>query len=375
MFISSQFDSGNITVIEADDPGHIRLEITPDNNSHYYQWFHFRVASARDQALSFDIENAGGAAYLGGWKDYRVCYSYDRETWYRTGTRYDGKLLSWDFKPSSDVIWFAYFAPYSHERHQDLIAHYAAMPNVKLIVPGKTLDGRTMDVLRIGEPSDTKRTIWVTARQHPGETMAEWWMEGFLADLLDTPSEAGKDLLENACIYAVPCMNPDGAARGHLRTNAAGVDLNREWMDPSLEKSPEVYLIRQMMDETGSDLCMDAHGDETIPNNFIAGAEGIPNWDERHANLLAKYKQELVKQSPDFQTQEGYPPSPPGKANLKIGANYMAYAYDCLGMTLEMPFKDTRATPDADHGWSPERCRVLGKANVAVMAEIVGDLR
>lgn len=375
MYISSQFDGGNITIIDATDPSDIRLEITPDNDSHYYQWFHFRVAGARGQACSFKIENAGGAAYLGGWKDYRVCWSYDRETWFRAETAYDGKTLSWAFTPQSDAVWFAYFAPYSHERHQSLIAHYAAKPDVRLIVPGQTPDGRTMDVLRIGRPDPAKKTLWVTARQHPGETMAEWWMEGFLADLLETPSDAGKTLLEKAVIYAVPCMNPDGAARGHLRTNAAGVDLNREWREPSLEKSPEVYLIRKMMEETGPDLCLDAHGDETIPNNFIAGAEGIPTWNDRHEHLLATYKAELVKESPDFQTQEGYPRNAPGKANLKIGANYMAWAYDCLGMTLEMPFKDTRATPDLNHGWSPERCRTLGKANVAVMARMVDDLR
>ena len=35
-------------------------------------------------------------------------------------------------------------------------------------------------------------------------------------------------------------MNPDGSYRGHLRTNACGANLNREWKTPTLEKSPEV---------------------------------------------------------------------------------------------------------------------------------------
>lgn len=33
---------------------------------------------------------------------------------------------------------------------------------------------------------------------------------------------------------------PDGVFRGHLRTNAAGANLNREWAAPSAEESPEV---------------------------------------------------------------------------------------------------------------------------------------
>ncbi len=43
-------------------------------------------------------------------------------------------------------------------------------------------------------------------------------------------------------------MNPDGTWRGHLRTNAAGANLNREWDNPTLERSPEVYYVRNHMD-------------------------------------------------------------------------------------------------------------------------------
>jgi murein tripeptide amidase MpaA len=44
-------------------------------------------------------------------------------------------------------------------------------------------------------------------------------------------------------------MNPDGSWRGHLRTNAAGANLNREWAAPSAERSPEVLLVRNKMDQ------------------------------------------------------------------------------------------------------------------------------
>lgn len=49
----------------------------------------------------------------------------------------------------------------------------------------------------------------------------------------------------------VPNMNPDGTWRGHLRTNASGANLNREWDHPTKDKSPEVYYTRQAMDEIG----------------------------------------------------------------------------------------------------------------------------
>ena len=40
----------------------------------------------------------------------------------------------------------------------------------------------------------------------------------------------------------VPNMNPDGSYRGHLRTNAKGANLNREWKNPTPEYSPEASL-------------------------------------------------------------------------------------------------------------------------------------
>jgi murein tripeptide amidase MpaA len=58
--------------------------------------------------------------------------------------------------------------------------------------------------------------------------------------------------LSDVAMDQVPNMNPDGTWRGHLRTNAAGANLNREWDNPSLEKSPEVYYVRNYMDEVGS---------------------------------------------------------------------------------------------------------------------------
>jgi len=36
-------------------------------------------------------------------------------------------------------------------------------------------------------------------------------------------------------------MNPDGSVRGYLRTNANGVNLNREWDKTNPEQSPEVF--------------------------------------------------------------------------------------------------------------------------------------
>lgn len=375
LIISSAFDGGNIACLAADDPGDIRLEILKDNESDFYQWFYFRLTGARGQACRLNIVNAGKSAYTKGWEGYQAVASHDRQTWRRVPTAYKDGVLTLEHTPQADAVWFAYFAPYTMERHGDLIARVQATPRAALSVLGRTLDGRDMDLLRVGEPSPDKRICWAVARQHPGETMAEWWMEGFIDRLLDPGDTIAAALLGKAMFYLVPNMNPDGSRRGHLRTNAAGANLNREWREPTMERSPEVFLVRSRMHETGVDFCLDVHGDEALPYIFLAGMMGIPSLSERQKELQAAFDRALLAASPEFQTEHGYPASPPGKGNLTMCANYVAETFGCLSLTLEMPFKDNADRPEPEFGWSPERSRNFGAAHVDALAAIVDDLR
>ena len=373
--IDSAFDSGNIQVERIAGPHEIVLTIGKDAHSDFYQWFHFRLSGAKDQRCIIRIIDLNNCAYPGGWPGYRACVSGDRQTWRRALTSFDPKsangTLTIEVTPSVDQLWLAYFAPYSMERHHDLIARIAAQPGVRADVLGLSLDGRAIDRLVVG---DGAKTVWLYARQHPGESMAEWWMEGALERLADPHDPVARLLRQQATFHIVPNMNPDGSFRGHLRTNAAGVNLNREWQAPSAEKSPEVLCVRQAMDKTGCDLAMDVHGDEAIPQVFIAGFEGIPSITPKQLALLADYKARLARITPDFQTAKGYPVARPGTANLAMSTNQLAERFGCLAMTLEMPFKDNDDLPCAEFGWSPQRSMQLGRDCLAAIMEVMPDL-
>jgi murein tripeptide amidase MpaA len=373
--ISSEFDGGNIICLDASDTNDIGLAIRRDNYSEFHQWFYFRLSGARGADCRLRIANAGSAAYPGGWRDYRAAASYDRQRWFRVDTDYDGTALTIRHRPERDSVWYAYFAPYSMERHADLVAEAVASPRAALSVLGRTLDGQDIDLLRIGEDGQGKRVIWAIGRQHPGETMAEWWMEGFLRRLLDEGDETARLLLERCVFRVVPNMNPDGSRRGHLRTNAAGANLNREWDAPTMARSPEVALVRAAMERGGVDFCLDVHGDEALPYVFAAGAEGIPAWSGRLAGLDRDFRDALLRASSDFQVRHGYPASGAGKANLQMCTNWVAQRFDCLALTLEQPFKDNADAPDADEGWSPGRSRRLGAACLEAIAAVADRLR
>lgn len=170
-------------------------------------------------------------------------------------------------------------------------------------------------------------------------------------------------------------MNPDGSVLGNLRTNAAGANLNREWQNPSMERSPEVYVVREKMRETGVDLFLDIHGDEGLPFVFVAGTEGVPSYNERIAALEAQFKQALLAASPDFQDEIGYPKDEAGQANLSMATSWVGEQFKCLAYTLEMPFKDNNNLPDDDFGWNGQRSLRLGEAMVSAIWNVSGDLR
>ncbi|MEG8219932.1 M14-type cytosolic carboxypeptidase [Sphingomonas sp. HH69] len=372
--ISSGFDSGNIRTLSiTDTPTGARAElaIVTDHQSDFYQWFHFRVAGAAGREVELRIVNCGGSAYPDGWVDYKARVSEDREIWTQADTSYADGTLTIRLASDANVVWVAYFAPYSMERHHDLIAFAACQPGVAHRELGLTLDGQPIDLLTIG---DGPKQVWLYARQHPGESMAQWWMEGALERLTDEEDAVARLLRQKATIHLVPNMNPDGSRRGHLRTNAVGVNLNREWHDPSMERSPEVLLVRNAMDETGVDFAMDVHGDEAIPAVFIAGFEGIPSITDRQVSLYHRYRDTLAARTPDFQTRLGYPVAGAGRANLAMSTNQIAERFGAVAMTLEMPFKDNDDLPDAETGWSPARSMQLGKDCLAVLAEMIADI-
>ncbi|MCL4139451.1 UNVERIFIED_CONTAM: hypothetical protein GTU68_012192 [Idotea baltica] len=194
--------------------------------------------------------------------------------------------------------------------------------------------------------------------------MASWWVEGWLERLLDDTDATSLSLRDMADIHIVPNMNPDGSYRGHLRTNACGANLNREWAEPSMRRSPEVFLVQEQMRKTGVDLCLDIHGDEALPYNFIVGTEGVQSWTEERDRQLIRFKRTLASLNPDFQTEFGYPRNRPNNANLSLCSNSVAQTYGCPAYTLEMPFKDTANRPMPELGWSPERSIALGRSFV-----------
>jgi murein tripeptide amidase MpaA len=370
--ITSDFPCGRVEVVDARSPSDLRVAIPPDpEDTRFRQWFCFDVVDRRRRPRTLTIVNAGLCTWPRAFTGYDVCAT-DGEGWFRVPTRFDGERLVLSHEPAADRVRYAYFAPYEPDRLRGLAQRAAAGGATRRPVATSLL-GAPLPLLGFGRRDRAAPTLWIVAQQHPGEHMAGWFMEGLVERLLSGDDTACA-LLEAASLKLVPCMNPDGVALGNHRTNAAGLDLNRQWELPD-RRAPEVRGVRAAMKRRGVDLFLDVHGDEELPHVFAQGTDGLPSRSPRVAALEARFADAMLAATPDFQTEHGYPPDEPGAANMKIAANAVGAAFDCLSLTLEMPFIDHAEQPDVARGWSPERSVALGAAAVDALAACLPDLR
>ena len=329
------------------------LEIVKDHQSDFYQWFYFRVAGARGATITCRILNAGGSAYPDGWPGYMARVSHDRETWRLTDTRYADGVLEFTLRVDTDLVWFAYFAPYTMERHNELVA--ASRGDARRRAPRARPDARRRSRSIASRVGTGPKPVWLYARQHPGESMAEWWMEGALERLPDTADPVTRRAARKGDVPHRPQHEP----RRHAPRPSAH-QRRRHEPQPRMaradrwKRAPKCSCVRDAMDETGVDFAMDVHGDEAIPANFLAGFEGIPSLDRRAGRqILSTSQRRWPRTRRISRSSKGYAKSAPGKANLSMSTNQLAERFGAVSMTLEMPFKDHDANPDAGSAGRP----------------------
>jgi len=92
-----------------------------------------------------------------------------------------------------------------------------------------------------------KKTVFLSARVHPGETCSSFVMTGFIKFILN-PNDARASALRSKYVFKlVPMLNPDGVFRGHYRTDTRGVNLNRVYLDPSPLLHPTIFAAKKLI--------------------------------------------------------------------------------------------------------------------------------
>mmetsp|Transcript_116863 Transcript_116863/g.372041 ORF Transcript_116863/g.372041 Transcript_116863/m.372041 type:complete len:1310 (-) Transcript_116863:62-3991(-) len=132
-----------------------------------------------------------------------------------------------------------------------------------------------------GRPRGPRPAIAVIARQHPGEVVGSWSVQGFLKFILG-PSAIARKLREAYVFHVVPMVNVDGVVHGNSRCTLAGVDPNRVWHDPNPIIHPVVYALKQYLRNVaqgsgakGIELFLDMHGHSAKFGCFFYGSNPL----------------------------------------------------------------------------------------------------
>ncbi len=258
----TDFEAGSLGDVQQLSAHHwqcaVAGETDADHRNRQASWYYFRVEGARDSTLTIDLTDlVGEYNYQPGahaiTAQTRPVISYDNRNW----RHLSDQEVSWDeekvilrlhLKPRKDTFWIAHQPPYTTAQLKQLLAQYQEEPYMKIQSMGESAAGESLVLLTLTNtaiPLEQKKVVWLMARQHAWESTTSWVVEAAIRYLMDTT--AGRALLDKIVFQVMPMGDPDGVARGGVRFNTFGHDLNRNWDLVRPAEMPEIQAQKQAM--------------------------------------------------------------------------------------------------------------------------------
>jgi murein tripeptide amidase MpaA len=298
-FIDTSFENASPLWYDFAEDGTVRVHLNYDHErsspNRAAGHFHFRLQAAKGTKLKLEflnLENVWNGRLGSVAKELKqVVVSTNGRDWTAVPTESpEPGRATVSLTMPADALYVARAEPYRLSDLQRFLGEIQKDPRVRLEMIGKTVQGRELEMVRVGSDNAPHR-VFLRARAHPWEPAGNWVIEGLVRRLL---SEEGKGFLERYSVCILPMTNKDGVERGGTRFNLMGKDLNRNWdkpADPQLapeNAALERWLAAEIEAGRRPDLALDFHNDGSGRLHLARpeGAEG-----EKHVQRMHFFEQ------------------------------------------------------------------------------------
>jgi len=275
IYINTHFENGSPLHWQVESDGSVLVSFMYDHergalNRANGHWF-FQVYATAGSDLTLVLQNFyniwNGRMDLSDATEKTTCYiSEDGRKWnYLPIKKIEGQKLEVKIHMKSDSLFVARLEPYRVSDLEKLKAEIANHPLVKITRIGKTVEGRPLEIIRVGHANAPFR-VFLRGRAHAWEPGGNWVIQGLIRSLLADEKKA-KPYLDKYCVYIMPMANKDRVFNGGTRFNMQGMDLNRKWdkpADPALSPENvalEAWLNEMIEHELTPHLAIDFHND------------------------------------------------------------------------------------------------------------------
>jgi Zinc carboxypeptidase/Cytosolic carboxypeptidase N-terminal domain len=247
--IATDFEGGSLGKVEQISGTHFRCAVAGQadqtGRNRQASWYSFRLDGAKGREVTITLTDLRGEynfkpAGLCVRDDTPPLVSTDGKTWRHVDQiSLDKDEATFRVTAESDTLWVAHLEPYPASRLDRFLEEIRGAAHLKDEVFGTSVEGRDLHLLTItefaAESASPPPTVWLMCRQHAWETGTSFVGEGAIRYLL---SDEAAPLRKSLVFKILPMMDPDGCARGGVRFNRNGYDLNRNW-DSADPDNPE----------------------------------------------------------------------------------------------------------------------------------------
>lgn len=249
MKVLNNYDGSSINIEKIDQSSNRAYLKLKDENGKACHYYNFIVENDADIDGTVYILNNNKSIYYS--KNSFTPFVYENEKW--------KKLTKDKYEVTESFIRFI-ISPKS-KIELSLAPRYTEVDLIDYCTSnGLKYKNETLLKVELGNPN--KPTIFIVGRQHPGETLSSFFIEGIINAILTK-----KELQENFHFLIYPIVNKKGVKHGNHRY-VDGIDFNRSWNN---NNPPEeiTYLKKELHSVEVLNCFIDVHNDELTPNDYI----------------------------------------------------------------------------------------------------------